>query len=394
MVHDSNCHGGRLKINRKALAAARAAAGRGTGPDPLAGLFPAQLAFVTDPSRFKTALTTRQAGKSHACIRLLLHTAMTHPGSVCLYLGLSQVAAERLFWRRLCDEAEHLGLTYRPNQVKCTLTLPNRSVIHVSGAETESDIKAFRGLVCQLIILDEAQDFPEFMPKLVQEVLEPCLNTTQGSLVLTGTPSARCAGYFFDATNGSSAWSNHFWLGSANPAAHQSEDDLAQIRARHGWQIDSPAFRREFQGEWVASDEELVYAYTLAKNGWDGTFPPGFTPTYVLGLDIGYRDRTTFVLAAYWSGSPVLYFPRVEGYRGLTMDAIADIIGRLKREYKINTIVADAGGLGKMIVESIRQRYKLNIIPAVKTEKMAAQRMLNTDFRTGRIRAVHGTPLN
>ncbi len=382
----------RLKEKSKAQAPV-VSSGEAAAIDFLAGLTDSQRAFVLDAARYKTALTTRQAGKTHSVLRLLLKTATEYPGSVCLYLGLTQVAAKRLFWKRLQDEAMALGVACRANQVECSLKLDNGSMIMVSGAETESDIRAFRGLVCRLIVLDEAQDFPPFATKLVQEVLDPTLNTTQGTMALTGTPNSLCQGYFFEATTSpGSNWSRHRWVGAENPAAHQNEADLDQIKARMAWTEESPAFRREYRGEWVPSDEELVYQYSRALNEWDGSLPDS-NRTYVLGLDIGFRDRTTFVVACYTDRSPHLYFVEVLGLRGLTVDGIANKIKELKKRYPFQTIVADTGGLGKMICESLIQRYHLNIIPAKKADKLAAQRMINTDFRLGNIKATHGTPL-
>jgi hypothetical protein len=364
--------------------------------DFLQGLTVYQKQFILDPSTRKAAITSRQAGKTEACIRYLLKTAYETPSSISLFIGLSIAAVRRGFWRRLKTEARKMGMSFEPNITEFSLTLPNESVIYVSGADNADDIERFRGMTCNLIIMDECGSFGEHIRELVEEVLEPTLMIYSGSLCLTGTPKSRCAGLFFDATTkapGNEFWSIHRWQTIDNPLFSNKKNYLEELKAKHGWTDETPKYRREYQGEWIPSNEELVYDYSPFKNAWNGQLPKGDL-TYCAGIDFGYRDKTVITVACYSNSSPNLYIIYSEGWEKLDITGIVSKVEKVKSLYpKIYTWIADTGGLGKTITEELLRRHHLHIIPAVKTEKMAFIALMNDDLRQGKIKTTPNTAL-
>jgi len=75
-------------------------------------LFEQQLAFINDPSSFKTALCSRRAGKTYASCYYLIETASKHPDSLSAYIALTRTSAKRLMWMELkrANRKYHIGM--------------------------------------------------------------------------------------------------------------------------------------------------------------------------------------------------------------------------------------------------------------------------------------------
>jgi hypothetical protein len=101
--------------------------------------FDKQLAFIKDPARFKTGVCSRRAGKTVGCAADLIDTAMNLPGDV-LYMTLNRRSAKRIIWRQLLTINDEYNLGGSPDKTELTLSLPNKNVIHVSGAKDEGEI--------------------------------------------------------------------------------------------------------------------------------------------------------------------------------------------------------------------------------------------------------------
>ena len=72
-------------------------------------------------------------------------------------------------------------------------------------------------------------------------------------------------------------------------------------------------------------------------------------------------------------------------YTGFTAEDIAKKIQYLDATYQFTRIVADTGGLGKMVVEEMSKRYSLDILPAQKRQKHDHIELLNSDLKKGKV---------
>jgi hypothetical protein len=70
--------------------------------------------------------------------------------------------------------------------------------------------------------------------------------------------------------------------------------------------------------------------------------------------------------------------------------AICDVIERFGMP---EAMVGDAGGLGKVLVETLNQTYALPVIKAEKNEKYDHIELLNSDFHMGRIKIIEESDL-
>jgi phage terminase large subunit len=345
-------------------------------------LFAQQAAFIKDPRKLKAALCSRRAGKSHMAGCYVIAEALKHPRSTVPYVALTRGHAKRIMWKTLLE----LTRPYNPqvNLTELRITLSNGSDIVLAGANDEATAEVFRGQKFPLVVLDECASFRSHFREMVEEVIEPALIDMNGTLAMIGTPSAACRGLFFDATTQpTSPYSLHKWTILENPFIPHAQTWLNERMAERGWTEDTPAYRREWLGEWVASTDSQVYAFSREKN-IAKNIPQKLD--YVLGIDLGYDDETAFVVIGYRSDLPHMYMVESYAKSEMTITDIVRMIDDLTSRYGTFTrIVADTGGLGKQIAAEIRKRYSVPVFPAEKTQKAEFIQLLNDDLRSGKI---------
>jgi len=350
-------------------------------------LFNYQLEFIDDPCKTKTALCSRRAGKTYASCYYLLEAAHQSPHTICAYIALTRRSAKRLMWRELkmADKKYMLGIKFNASEL--IAILPNGSQIIMSGADDEAEIDKLRGSAYQLVVIDEAASFGPHLTSLIEEVLEPALIDYDGTLAMIGTPASHCSGIFFEATTGlRDEYSNHSWTILENPHVPHAGEWLADRRKKRGWSDTSPVYMREWRGQWVKSDDSLIYKYG-EKNLAD-TLSHDHDWEYVLGVDLGYEDATAFVVGAFCRDLPDLYI--VDSFKKSHMlpTEIAEEIRSMENTYKFIGMVADTGGLGKSIVEEFRKRHGLPLKAAEKRNKVTYIEMMNDDLATGKLKII------
>lgn len=350
-------------------------------------LFPQQLALVNDPARFKTAVTTRRAGKTVSCAADLLNDALSEPHLVCLYITLSRTNAKRLVWREMkkIDKRFKLGCTF--NESDLSVKAPNGSMIYCSGASDRTEIEKFRGLALKKVYIDEGQSFPAYIEELVDDVLAPALMDHAGTLILIGTPGPIPAGYFYECSQ-SPKWSHHYWSFQQNPHIGNPKRMLQDELDRRGLTESSPSIRREWFGEWLLDSNSLVYKYDNALQ--DFAELPGLTH-FIMGVDLGFDDADAIAILGWSESDYITYLveERITTQQGLT--ALMAQIEELQKKYSCYKIVVDQGGLGKKLAESITERWGTLVVAAEKHRKNEYIELMNDALRTGRLKAKVGS---
>jgi len=354
-------------------------------------LFDEQVALIDDSSKFKAAVCSRRAGKTYTVSRYLVEEAFRHPESIVAYIALTRSSAKRLMWNELkrANRRYHLGIKF--NNADLVATLPNHSEIMLTGANDQADIDKLRGPAYRMVAIDECQSYGPFLDELIEEVLEPALVDHNGTLLLTGTPNAACTGYFYTATtSGNLGFAVHNWTIKDNPHIPHAADYLSRKLEQKNWDESNPIFRREWCGEWVKSEDSLVYRPT-ADNLFNDL--PDEKWNYVLGIDLGYIDATSFSIGCYSHNNPHLWVIETPVHTKLIPSEIAAMVGDLNDIYQFESMVADTGGLGRSIVEEMRQRYQLPIRAAEKKNKASYIELFNDDLRTNKIKIKKGVPV-
>jgi len=355
------------------------------------GLHPKQQIAFNDNARAKAILAGRRGGKTFLALAALYEAALRNPGSVALYLALTARSARTILWSELLRFKRRYHLDMELRRSELSVTLPNGSTIMLAGADQEDSHEKLRGPAYSIAIIDEAASFSN-LRYLIEEVLEPALADFDGSIWLVGTPGAACAGYFWAVSTGLDPeipkWPTYQWDLRDNPRfAGRAQAYLDRKLQQKGWTESTPAYRREYLGQWVRDLEWLVYQFDRSRNVTFGQ-PEGLT--YVVSVDLGASEverSTAFCVLGYLVGDAA-YVVRCYKRAGMTVGTIGDELHALVEEFAPVAIVVDAGGLGGAYVKELKARVVCPLRAAEKQHKLAYIELCNSDLRTGKLQIV------
>ena len=356
--------------------------------------FDKQLAFIEDPSLFKTAVCSRRAGKTISCAADLVHTLLEHKRVNLLYITLTRGTAKKIIWRELLQINKDFSLGLVPDNSALTLTNPlNESILYLSGAKDASEIEKFRGMSLKKVYIDECQSFRAYIRELVDDIIVPATWDVGGSLCLIGTPGPVPAGFFHDACHGP-GWKNYKWNIFDNPfiklkSGKLPEEILAAERLRKGITESDPTYMREALGIWVQDTNSLVYKFHDVRNVY--AQQPSGLMDYIFGIDIGFNDADAIAVLGYNYVTNKVYLVEEYVKPKQTITELVEVIERLRIKYAPVKMVMDAGALGKKIQHEIQQRHQIPLEAADKARKYEFIELLNDDLRTGKLMAFAGS---
>jgi len=341
--------------------------------------------------------------------------ALKAPGSTIEYICLTRGQAKKNLWRALKTFNDDFELNLKFHETNLTATFPNGSLIEFMGGETRQECEKFRGQSFDLVVIDECKSFsPEVLEELIEEILDPALSDRFGTIALIGTPGNVLNGPFYEATShyvpseqverrtqlprpyGERElfkankwrwnWSFHSWHTRHNVAMPHIWELALESKENRGIPDTDPSWQREWLGLWCPSDSLTVYTFCSEINVYSGKLPAEHEWQYILGIDLGYNDSTAIVVAAFSDTDPNMYQVYEWKEPGLTVDRIEKQVRKVMRKFpELNAMIADTGGLGKTIIESLRE-HGLAFEAAVKTDKLDHITMVNSDLQAGRIK--------
>jgi Terminase large subunit, T4likevirus-type, N-terminal len=382
----------------------------GTAEDPLErawgrlrkSLFKRQAEVHDCNSAYICLCCSRRAGKTQLIIRWLLMEAFRVPASEVLYLATTAKSAKEIVWdgpQGIPAIIRKLGLEQycELNETKSTVTFCNGTVLHVSGAETKNDAARWQGHAYALVVLDETQDWrEEILTYTVRTVLAPALMDFGGKLLMAGVPADLCAGLFYEASTGDgpqgTGWTRFHWTCFDNPKLPNAKEWVEEELKRTGEVETNPGPQRSYWGRWVRDPNAQLFQYRVGFNDFD-ELPTGddrgrpINWQYVLGIDAGWVDLTTFILLAWSPQTPNVYVLEARGGQKMLDTEIAATIQGYRIRFGMSVrLVADAGAQAKGRWENFQAVHGIAIEPAVKPEKAATIRALNTQMRLGHIK--------
>jgi hypothetical protein len=378
-----------------------------------AELFDKQVALLEDPSRNKAALCTRRAGKTSTWSRYAVIECLRRPGALVRIWASARLRAKELLWGELNDICDRHKIKVDTHETELRFTFENRSEIRLVGADKDKEAQKKRGDKTSLEIVLESQSFGPFLQKLVEDVIEPSLFDTRGTVCMEGTPGPVCAGYWFhvtgtkedvarwtstgieikdgDAVHISGAnWSCHRWSVLDNPFLPHAKEELAALKKKRQWADDNPTWLREYQAKWVNDTGALYYRWDSTRNTYDigKTQPWGPGWSHVLGWDIGFNDAMALVVWGWHENDKTLYEAYSWAESKVLSEAVVEKIRECQQRFNIVKMVADTGGGGRLFVEEVQARYGLVFEAAQKQNKYEHVLLMNNDFLTGRIKTL------
>lgn len=357
--------------------------------------FPQQRAFAEDPSKLKALFCTRRSAKSYTAGLYLVNEALNNPRSNCLFVGLTRDSAKGIIWKDILSEINlKFDLGMQPNQTDLTMTLPNGSVIKVTGVDAdEEEMKKLLGRKYRLVCIDEASMYTVDVSNLVYGVLKPAMvdpnaGGERGTICLMGTASNFPRGLFYDVTTRKEpGWRLFEWTAHDNPyVSRQWQEELEEIARDRPLYMETPQFKQWYLNQWVIDEEKLVYRFNPGRNlcksipklphdGW----------SYTLGVDTGWEDANAFVLTGYHANDPNLYVLDVHRQKKMTFDQVADRIQIFMRDPVMAPHKVFIDGANKQGVESMRARSAIPFEYADKQDKATFIELCNADLVQGKI---------
>lgn len=357
-------------------------------------LFDKQIAFVTDPARYATAVCSVRAGKSVSCAADLIDTAIKNPGTLGLYITLARSSGKKILWPLLKQINLEYELDFSINEAELSMTSPEGSIIYLFGAGDAGEMEKIRGLSnVAVVYIDEAQAFRSHIEELVNDIVIKRLYDTNGRCRMIGTPGVTKSGFFYDCSV-SNGWSHHHWTMFDNPwmlkkSGRTPLELTMEDCERRGITIEHPSIQRENYGRWVYDPDSLILNYDRARNHYDEL--PNDKYSYILGIDLGTNDSDSLSLLGYSESSAVTWLIEEFVTPNQLTDDLAKQINQLIAKYGDMQMVADTGGLGKKVCMDLMSRYGFVITPADKLGKMTDYKFLNNALRTGMFKAKETT---
>jgi len=374
---------------------------------------PKQHALITDPAPYSAGICPRRAGKSYAGAAAALITGEAQPGAISIIISLNLKQLKRLYWSGapsgLFTLARQYGLNLEWQHSMLRWEHENGSIGYLLGAEDEEQLEVIRGLEADLYLIDECKSFaPSRLQKLITEIITPQRATRQGRVILIGTPGNVLQGPFYEATcpdardrdgkrlnvdyvKGAKGvgrtWSRHHWTLEDNKARPHQWDEALVTKAQAGGVLLRDV-RHPGDGPPM-----LLLAVAVDTRVAAGLPEEGAPWRLIGGLDIGFEDKTAFVIAAYSSKLRELRHVYDFSKDHMIVDDVGDVIAEaIERFGNIEKIFADTGNLGKMVVATL-QRRGLPIEAAEKREKFDHIELLNSAFARGEVKVIENTTL-
>lgn len=348
-----------------------------------------QRKFIDDPARHKALHCTRRAAKSFTAGLYMVETALKFPGSNCLFIGLTRQSALDIIMKdilKVIDRRHELLIHFNNASLDCTL--PNGSVIRITGVDvSEDEMNKLLGKKYKLVCIDEASLYTINLRHLVYDILGPAMADEKGTICLFGTSSNFTQGLFFDITTGKEpGWSIHRWSALQNPHIDW-QAQLDDIKANRPLYMETPQFRQWYLNEWVIETDKLVYKFNPNRNLFrDLPHPNSKGWHYVLSCDLGWEDDTAIVLSAYHENDPSFYVLRTFAQKHMTFDRVeAKLLEFLNDpKYPCNSVIID--GANKQGVETMTMRSNILFEYADKLGKADHIEILNGDLIQGRVK--------
>ncbi len=348
-----------------------------------------QRAVIDSSERFKVLLVGRRGGKTIGAVAHAAEAMLTRRTRL-LYLAKTVGSAREIMWEPFkqlnLDHGWGFKFIESPDKI---VTLPNGSRLLVRGIDDKEELEKLRGPSFDGIYIDECGTHkPSLLKYLIEEVLDATLmDRPESWLWLLGTPTVQAHGHFYKASTGLDdgeglvlGYERFHWTAKDNPHVNYEDhvfNPSTGVMKRRSWTTDTPAFRREYLGEWIVETERRVFRFDRARNviaklpelfGGDEWFK-------VLALDFGVNDAFAYSrLQSPKTWGKATYITKSFSKRGLAPSQAADLIAAEVAAFEPDALIGDSGGIGKAFLQEYHLRHpgmKL-IVPAEKSEKRSA----------------------
>lgn len=338
-------------------------------------------------------LTGRRLGKSEYLCRLVLRGAWENPRSINPLILPTAKQARYALWPILVRTQRQHFPEARVNESEMRMYLPEGGIVGCGGCEHAEDVVKWFGIPFEEAAIDECGNFKDHLKDLHNDAIRPGTMDFNGRITRSGNPGLLLRGPWFDWTGPSRKATTPLYKGDArmNPyiekmSGVKPEDFMRTVAEENGWEwivnddgtddiIRSTAtFVRLYLGCWAQDSGSLVYPYQAYKKievegveqevAWNyaaalPTISSSGDPIlesywrYVIGMDIGFVDDTTYIVLATHPAVKEQYFVHAEGHSQWIDDLKIERAIELRQQFNEARLIIDPGGGGKNVIETL-----------------------------------------
>ena len=343
-------------------------------------------------------LVSRRFGKSFANCLLATETCIKEDGAIVKYACPKQrmvtTIIKPIMRIILADCPEDMKPEWKSQEK--VYRFPNGSEIQVAGTDA-GNAETLRGGYAQLLICDEA-GFMDDLDYIVNSILLPTTDTTDGRLILTSTPNYKDPQHEFHELFVFPAEADGSLVRyTIYESPMVSPEKIQKIIARYPGGVDNPKFRCEYLCE-IPRDTESTVIPEFIKNidtiVCEIEERPPFYDTYV-SMDIGFRDLSVALFAYYdfRNAQIVILDEIVMNGPEMTTDRLAKEIKQKEELYFWDEELNQPKKISLRVMDNdlklINDLHRLHNISFFPTDKMGKEGAVNTVrmwAHSGRIR--------
>lgn len=344
--------------------------------------FPKQREILEDHSRFQAWLCTRRGAKSTTFAKKCATRLVRDAGAKGVYLALTQDSAKDILWDIMAEQLDAQKVPHTPRRQMGIFDFGNGSRLRFFGVDASYKLmKRVLGTKLSITGIDEAGSMTIDMETLCYQMIRPALSDLYGDLIMLGTCENIPNTFHQKVTDGKEpGWKVHKWTTYENPyMAKQWTEEITDITLNNPLALNASWFRTHYMNEWCADDDLLIYKIS----DYNLQFNPPNKMMYVMGVDLGFNDDSSFTVYGWSFDNPNLYMLESFKCPGMDFTDTANQIKKLLVDYPDAKIIID--GANKQGVEEMRKRHALHLESAEKQDKATFMRMFADDLIQGRV---------
>lgn len=306
---------------------------------------PYQLQILKNPSRFKSLIIHRKAGKTALALNKLIIESQLNPGKVFWYVAPTYRQAKEIVWKdpemlqRYLPEA----IVSKKNDTELSVYFKNGSVLSVKGADEPDSL---RGPNPMGTILDE---FPTMKPAVWEEIISPIVFANPQAwtwFVGTPKPGGVHAKRIHDEARSKPGW--YAMTLTAEDSNLISPEVLEDAKRT----MTQAAFEQEFLCKWF---NEGGVVFRGVDSCVDGEYRenPDARFSYQFGFDLAMHVDWTVGIGINKNTHRVEFFDR---YNQIDYNLQKARIEASLRRYNNPTCNMDQTGVGEPIVQDLQSR--------------------------------------
>lgn len=350
-----------------------------------------QVRLIDDQRPLVSRHWGRRTGKTTAVIGKTLKVFGASPIAKVFYFAPTGEQGVDIIWEELQQYNRQFDLGLKDHWSEKTWTLDGRR-LEIFSFHDRSDVARARGRKAHLVVIDEAQEAPEWFAKECEAAIMPVTLDYLGQVWATGTPAPIADGFFFEACHRPEWSCEEPVTAAANPFfVRQGRDPLREARERFHLSEDSVTYQREWLGLWIVDPEALVYAIPAKAVGAG----PEQTYAHVYGLDFGFRDKDALARVTVDLLRQRVHLAHIAEWDGrqTNHELFAKIL-KAQETHPGPVVFDPAGHTTKKTIETYRNDApKILWVMAEKSRKVEFIQTLNDDLRAGVATVETGSPM-